>query len=75
MVVCFTTMEEPLDRCHGCHHVKRPLSEQERCVTRKEEVFFYLPCPSFPCFLEFIVFSPCEEFPVFPSIFPSFSGI
>ena len=31
------------------------------------------PCPSFPCFLEFLVFFLCEEFLVFLSVFPCFS--
>ena len=31
------------------------------------------PCPSFPCFWEFLVSFPCEEFLVFSSVFPFFS--
>ena len=32
-----------------------------------------VPYPSFPCFLEFLVFSPCEDFIVFLTVFPFFS--
>ena len=46
-----------------------------QCARKGSTCFNFqgIPCPYFPCFLEFLVFSPSEDFLVFLSVFPFFS--